>query len=344
LVVIAILLILLAVALPAIGLGTNEKRTREASRGVNAFFAAARDKAISSGRPFGVALNRFHAGETTSGAGSDQRGLNTCMTLSYVEVPPPYSGDSIYSRLRIGPNGSGQSGITFAGTINPNGSNGTADTSWPFLVRPGDRIQIGHQGHMFSIATTPSNINAEGYIIQPVDLSDPMNPVIVCTLYSETSTWQVGADAVPYQVFRAPVKSGAATYQLPEGAVIDLSSSGVYDNEFLAGTVERQPVYIMFGPSGGLSQIYLRPIGGSTMQTYPVTSSVFLLIGEPDKVLPPASIANWQQLSNLWVSINAQTGLIQSNETAGDLATGGPPTSLFSSRRYAREKQGMGGR
>lgn len=333
LVVIAILLILLAVALPAIGLGTSEKRTREASRGVNAFLAAARDKAISSGRPFGVELHRFHAGEVTAGAGPDQRGLNSCMTLSYIEVPPPYCGDSIYSRMKITINGSGQSEIAFVGEVNSSGTNGAPDTSWPFLVRPGDRVQIGYQGHVFYINGAA---NADGFINNPVG----------CTLYSETSTWQAATDnrGVPYQVFRAPIKSGAASYQLPEGAVIDLSSSGVYGNEFIAGTVERQPVYILFGPSGGLSQIYVRPMGDPRMQAYPVTSSVFLLIGEPDKVLPVASLANWQLLSSLWVSINARTGLIQSNETAGDFNTGGPPTSLFDARRFAREKQGMGGR
>lgn len=335
LVVIGILLILLAIAMPAIAPPLEDRRIRETSRGVNAYLAGARDRAISSGRPFGVQIERFHAGATVAGgATATPRGLNTSMALHYVEVPPPYSGDTIYSRMRIVLNGSGQSVIDYVGQIDSGGTPVTPDTSWPFMVRPGDRVQLGYQGHLFYIV---GPANADGFIANPIG----------AILYSDTSTWPAATNnqGVPYQVLRAPVKSGAPPYQLPEGAVIDLSNSGIFQTEFAAGSAaEIEPVTILFGPSGGISQIYYRPTGQPSVINILPTGSVYLLIGEPEKVLPVGGgLANVQDLSNRWISINARTGLIQSNELAAD-AAGGAPTTLFDSRRYAREKQGMGGR
>jgi prepilin-type N-terminal cleavage/methylation domain-containing protein len=336
LVVIGILLILLAIAMPAIAPPLEDRRIRETSRGVNAFFAGARDRAISTGRPFGVQIQRFNPKATVHpGATVLQRQLNTCMALHYVEVPPPYSGDSLYSRMVINVNGSGQSVIQFVGEIDPTtGTPGTPDMNWPYMVRPGDRVQLGFQGHLFTVMGPDSD--SDGFLDNPVG----------AILYSETSTWPAGTSTmgIPYQVLRAPVKSAAQPYQLPEGAVIDLSNSGVYGTEFAAGSTEFDPVTIVFGPSGGLTEIYLRPIGQPTVGVYPVTGSVFLLIGEPEKVIPVSGLSNAEDLTNRWVSINARTGLIQSNELAADTATGGAPTTLFDSRRYARDKQGMGGR
>ena len=96
LVVIAIVSILVTTAIPVLAPGGDSRRLREASRAVNSFFAGARSRAIQTGRPYGVAIRRLSA-DTGS---ADDNGVG--VQLSYVEVPPVYSGLDSGSLVRVG--------------------------------------------------------------------------------------------------------------------------------------------------------------------------------------------------------------------------------------------------
>src|SRR5262249_33076497 len=80
LIVLAILLIVTAAAIPLMVPATQNRRMREAARLVSSYFAGARARAIENNRPVGVIMRRFD-------------GNPFSMNLAYVEVPPPYSGD-----------------------------------------------------------------------------------------------------------------------------------------------------------------------------------------------------------------------------------------------------------
>jgi prepilin-type N-terminal cleavage/methylation domain-containing protein len=339
LVVIAILLLLLAVAVPALAPPIEDRAMREASRGVNAFLAGARDRAISTGRPVGVQFMRFtpsatqtdNLGAAATALPQDVRTANSCFLLQYVQVPPPYAGDFETSRMTVAYNsGSGTS------TINAAGPMGTAGDTPVGLIRRGDLVQFGGVGHLYVIEG--GTLDGNGFIAALDN---------TCTLRSETNTFPLAIDApgLPYQIFRSPVKAPGAPFPIPESVVLDLTASGISGIEFYSAAVNTNPVTIMFAPSGGVDRVYYGAAGDATLvQGERPTGAVYLMLGRPNQLSGfTAGIANWQDLKNLWVSVNARTGLIQSNETACDPANAAP-LDLFESRTYARERQGMGGR
>ena len=81
------------------------------------------------------------------------------------------------------------------------------------------------------------------------------------------------------------------------------------------------------------------------MQGFRPNGAIYLMLGRPSQLslAPAPPIQNWQDLKNLWLSINARTGLIQSNEMFCPIGQA-TPASRFEGRFYARERQGMGGR
>jgi type II secretory pathway pseudopilin PulG len=95
LVVIVILTTIVAAAIPIMAPAGDDRRLREASRGLNTFITGAQTRAIASGRPFGVALKRL--GQDTNRA--EDNGV--CLEAFYVEQPAPYSGFDVNSRARV---------------------------------------------------------------------------------------------------------------------------------------------------------------------------------------------------------------------------------------------------
>jgi type II secretory pathway pseudopilin PulG len=105
LVVIIIITTLVAAAIPLMAPSSVERQLREASRGVNTYIAAAQAKAISQGRPFGVALRRLSKTTGRSlpiGAGNPDNNNNVAIEVTMVEEPVPYAGFDASSRVRIG--------------------------------------------------------------------------------------------------------------------------------------------------------------------------------------------------------------------------------------------------
>ncbi|MEM1305265.1 MAG: prepilin-type N-terminal cleavage/methylation domain-containing protein, partial [Planctomycetota bacterium] len=95
LVVMAILSILVSSAIPVLSPAGDERRIREASRGVNAFLAGAQTRAIETGRPFGVMLRKLSQ-DTDRDADN-----GVCLELRYVEQPSPYAGFEDSSRVMV---------------------------------------------------------------------------------------------------------------------------------------------------------------------------------------------------------------------------------------------------
>ena len=89
--VIIILTTLVSAAIPLLSPTNDDRRLREASRGVNSFFSAAQMKAVQTQRPFGVAIKRL-AQDTNTTTNAIHEDNAVSIELYYVEQPAPYRG------------------------------------------------------------------------------------------------------------------------------------------------------------------------------------------------------------------------------------------------------------
>lgn len=171
---------------------------------------------------------------------------------------------------------------------------------------------------------------------------------------------------VPFQVYRAPVKSAVPPLQLPTATVVDLSCSGTESNWTLFSAVDNDGntangvqdtsgVLILFSPTGALDRAYVQ-----NQQQY-LIDPVYLMIGARERVWqagldpgPDDGLYNWQDIRNLWLAVNPGTGTIgtaevyadASDPTHYDAATDTlRPSDIFASREYVRQFQiSKGGR
>ena len=105
---------------------------------------------------------------------------------------------------------------------------------------------------------------------------------------------------------------------------------------------------ILFGPSGSIYQVWVAGTGAGGGGSALISQPIFLLVGKRERMLNVTAVSpqtadnrplwvNWQDLENLWVVINPQTGLVTTGEVA-------PGTSVDLARRLALDAQSMGGR
>ncbi|MEN0111938.1 MAG: hypothetical protein AAF805_14560, partial [Planctomycetota bacterium] len=96
LVVIVLVTILVTTAIPVLSPGGDTRKLREASRAINTYLAGAQARAVETGRPCGVQLNRL------SLRTQNWRDNAVVTSLNYVEVPAPYRGFDENSVARVG--------------------------------------------------------------------------------------------------------------------------------------------------------------------------------------------------------------------------------------------------
>jgi len=318
LVVVFVLVAITAAALQVYTPSAEERRVREAARGVNTFFSVARARAISSGRPVGVQIRRL----PDPAPGDPNRFSLAGVNLVYVEMPEPYSGSTTLSTIELH--------YVVAESDPPNGVysiEGRPGLSGPGFdtrfVKPNDFIRFGHQGYLYQITNATSSrifarINTGGGPL-------PWPP--------STTGWST---PVPFSVIRQPafiggtnegrIRAGSAdTYELPRGTVIDLSASAIPGLDWDGNTDKSDinaDITIMFSPSGGIAGVY-GP--GESASGAPVLGTVHLMIGFGDRFatdLNPATAdlsdnrENFRHPDALWVSIGSMTGQVNTFENA----------------------------
>ncbi len=148
LVAITIMLMVTAAAIPVVLPALEGRRAREAARTISVALDTARSKAMETGRPVGLMFERV------------AKNPHFCQSISYCEVPEPYSGDTQSSSTvfcDVYPD------MASAALIDPVTSepyrisrivpNNSADSAWLvqpgtptqfFGLRPGDLIQFGN--------------------------------------------------------------------------------------------------------------------------------------------------------------------------------------------------------
>ena len=343
LVVMGILLFLTVMVLPTLQPAAEGRRVREGARGLNLFFAQARNRAVESGRPAAVVIERMDVEPRAS------------MTLYQAEVPPPYGGDLVGSMVRVwvvdGPTVGPAAGQATDATVLHAQPSIAGDTFDVGLIESGDRIRLNYQGHWFRILGTPSpdvlvfetNLRA-GQRIPWTDT--PSTPV-------------------PFEIYRKPRKTIAEPLQLPETVVLDLQFSGTdgnlasglghsfwhredaYGDAALYEEIVNNPVTIIFSPTGAVDEIL---IGNDLVRAHIGTDSVrvrqpiYLLIGRRERIPDGGDdvLMNVQDMTNLWVVLNPRTGLVTTSEVAPIVDT--PWEDYWmQSRSIARQFQTMGG-
>ena len=181
LVVVTIMMLLAAFAIPAIRPMTEGRRPREATRALDILLTQAKTRAVTNQRPSGVLFERF---QQTDATGALVYQDDACTTLRVVDIPPPYAGDFLDSRVRV------QNWTTLVNAANP-----PDPPRVPYetdkivlkvmvkhlslgnrLLRRGDQIQFNYQGPYYTIIDDENDnppagtdrdfkIDADGYLV-----------------------------------------------------------------------------------------------------------------------------------------------------------------------------------
>ena len=260
LVVVVILTTIVAAAIPLLSPSNDDRRMREAARGLNTYITGAQTRAIALNRPYGVILKRL-ARETNR---AEDRGV--CLEVFYVEQPPAYAGFSPTSRCCVSLRQSSLAVIRFVARGNPTGTGlpagWVADMFPSQMIGPGDVIEIG--GTRFELLEGDSSVTlqtskqrtqtgqSDKYYLPPPagqvptafarpinDTGQQINPSY------DNDGYSLGPDRgpsppapvqprppywthpAPYKILRRPAPASDDPYQLPEGTAIDLRASGV---------------------------------------------------------------------------------------------------------------------
>ena len=307
LIVVSMIVILLAIALPTLKLAMESRRTREASRMVNSYFYVAQSRAAELGRPVGVWIER------------DPKDPNQAYQLYLAEVPPPYSGDAFDTTAEIHHKDNAS---------NPSGDDGLVkfnsdsfSISLPILVQDGDAIRFNFKGPYYRLYNVPTTTGTGPYWvnIENDDVPLPRGPALVSDPGVEVS----------YQILRQPIRTSANSIELPRNTIIDLRYSGIGGEgiEFEpSGASDTTPIIILFSPAGGVLSYSVQGTG-----LVRPAGPIHLLIGEN----VDTELDNLQNQENLWISIGHASGSITSSENLGG--------RLNQARRFARQAQTLGG-
>lgn len=326
LVVMGVLSVLTAIALPNIRTMIKQQRLSRGAAAVQAYIDGARAKAISDGQPYGVIIERVGIGNPVDRSQS--------ILLRYAYSPPAYSGDVPEAVAVVLPSGNLAFSPMHAPTLVAAARQRTAGSREP-VVRSGDMITIGTVGVTlpiidiryatsadFAFTAAFSNLNqSPGFVPgnwpagMPTDAQVADWPVVVLDNGAAYSP----ADRIvrvlnpgtitPFTITRRPRASILPPLEMVEGTVIDLNYSGVgignanFSPAIIEGNVsDTSPAFfnagrnygsvtIMFDPSGAVSEVRTGiPDSSDPTRSIEVvsaiTSNVFLLVGRAGNVRP----------------------------------------------------------
>jgi len=375
LVVITIIFMLTAAAIPLMRPALEGRESRDTARAVSTFISGARTRAMELGRPVGVMIER------------DAAQPHVGIRLSYAVVPEPYTGDTPGSTIVV------RTGFVIHDdtALPPLQAFPRSDVGYLKMVRPGDTLRLNYQGRSFRLT---GSVDTQGFLEQPIDASKKW----ILVSDSPMPTAFPFNQPLPFQIYRQPVKSSERVLVLPTRTMIDLMSSGIgaypqrgdaffaplnWDSgdadygkaidlnaKIGAGAAEK-PVLIMFAPNGSVSNVYqpYANTAGTVWQWGQLTPTdmIYLAIGPRIQAPTSADMSNaawptffresdgvmtWEDLGNMWITINPVTGMIQTAENAAVKWPSGMPTEAWplvrdgvtQARAFAREAQAIGGR
>lgn len=411
LVVIFITLLITAAAIPLMAPRSDERVMRQTATTVTTMLQTAQARAVELGRPCGIALERFpglpdmcarisyvesqqpYAGDTDTSIARVEGGAIVGIGTPNPSPPPDIIADSgwLAHLLKLGDqvrfNSQGQLfSIDPAEDYDDANGNGICDTG-EFDPMTDDENSNG---------TWDSNLDPDGHI----------KTKIAGTGLLEVSWKLWPLPSLPdgdykFQILRQPDPTTGPPADLLSTAVIDLNFSGIgiptgsatlglVDEFHPSAPNDNTPVMIVFGPDGTLDHLYYNKVPYPLYRTRP-SAPIHLMLGKrtlipsnsepkatpgPAAIRPGEPVYNWQDLTNLWVTIYPQTGRITTAEVHSysgqePFIDGGPPfngvydlgewyvdmnrngqcdnavaygSAFFESREYAREGKNAAGK
>ncbi|MFW6171920.1 MAG: pilus assembly FimT family protein [Planctomycetota bacterium] len=332
LMVVTIMTVLMAVAIPMVRPAFRDRQLREAARQVNIFFAGAKARAAESGRPVGVWME----------VQADPDGPRYAARLHMAEVAPHFTGAVLGERCTVEPTeepGAGRLHFWDRDGVTPRPQ--TTDYL-EALLSPDHpekfHIRFDHKGPVYECGHDPDNAGVFEILIPrgvPPGTDHPSNP-------SNPGPRPVGQT---FEITRAPDKSIATPMTLPGDAVIDLTVSGVGigGNSFV-GATSNMPIMVMFNPSGEVRTVRMN---NDSRQP---TGSIYLMIGRRAKVVAPdgagfsdPELSNVADPANLWLTINSRTGAVTTEDNAATPENMQVQARIRAAREFARGSRQKGG-
>ncbi len=275
LVVVTILVILVSVTIPVMRSIRNGSQLEAAVRKIESVMNTAKTMAITNGRPAGVVFVR------------DEATPSVAYEVALVESPPPYGGETpgkkvltVYPDTMIG--GIAYPSFQMSG-IRPLRTNSLDPTTW--FVRPGDQIRFDFKGDLFTIRS----ISVASIIALEEEPLFLANRVLGQKIL------------VDPQFYRSPRRTMASPIELPQGAYVKLSNSGITLDRGGATLDQRRRLFsqgdimLTFDPSGNVSRLYRGWPSDAEDTTFglslPVSSTLRIDLGDGS----PAAPANAQR-------------------------------------------------
>lgn len=322
LIVVAILVILMAVMVPALGVVTKGRDVRESARQLSTFLAQAQTRAIELGRPVGVWFER------------DQNNPNAAWQLYQAEVPPAYGGDTYHSLARIElPSGMvpGKP-VTFNVYFH---APMDLQLTKPGFVNKGDSIRFAHRGPWYEVFTPPV-VTGNNILMVCTPSATSLQLSNVAQLPAPTAQPGTFSGAgVAYEILRRPRRIGTKVLTLATNTAVDLFWSGGKDLNSLglppytdfrsvvaASTVKQPELVVMFDSKGRMARYYAAGVGAAAQE---VNGDLYFLVGRIDQVpliannqpmVPASGLFNLNDQSTLWVAVT-QRGLVITGENPG---------------------------
>ena len=294
LIVMAVIVLLAGLTLPTVRNVLKDQRVTEGARVFQSVIEGARAKAIYTGRPVALILERIPA-SPANGAAYNLVPDNSVERISMGEVFPPYEGDW------SGSTGTIQAAAvptTFVIPLAKVASLIDITTGNPTgLAGPYDLIQFGEHAQLFLIESLVRTGAAPNFNVTitfrnpPVGYVRPLNPAA----YSEPQ-WTVSGGESRFRIYRQPTKSMVGSVPLPKGICVDLSNSGIgatgYQFQVDARTTtfaaEFSSVSIIFNSRGSVDGAYYINLGNPPATQRVELSPVGLYhfqIGRPEQVV-----------------------------------------------------------
>jgi type II secretory pathway pseudopilin PulG len=313
--VIVIITTIVAAAIPLISPTNDDRRLREAARGLNTYIIGAQSRAVALRRPVGVAFKRLGADtiknnpSNTAKTGPDN---GMCLEAYYVEQQPPYAGLDVNSRACVAfhPSIPGFVLVRFVtrGGTSANLPIGWAADRFPIdMIHPGDVIEIN--GTQFELMTLENNVTFDQNSC--FRQQDPNRVVVIGARPKNDSGQQINpkydnqglvigeggtqqpfwTSPAPYKILRQPVAMSDEPYQMPAGTAVDLRASGVGMNDYfyVQDVVDNiQGIVIMFAPEGRVARVGYYQTPPDTDQPFDqaVVDNIYLLVGRNDRIPP----------------------------------------------------------
>ena len=350
LIVLSIIVLLAAVALPTVKDLLANQQVAKTARNLSAYMDKARSRAIAEGKFVGIRLERLNTLDPVSRAQS--------IRVRELTSVPPYTGDASNSfailKTNTGYTNANLSYVTIA-EFNPfdnallalsasmvaqNAALQITDSTQPGYIltpksepaddpsapiRSGDFIELpGGRLVPFKIQYRARDAASTVPVRLFFDLSE-MKTAGTKSFPSGNPIFPAGGRRIKYKIHRRPVVSTAAPYSLPRGVVIDLnySGTGMKGNEFapsplpteIQAGVNAKPIDIVFGPDGGIVSI---TSAISDVPSFP-QGQIFICLGDSDGIRPDnlftsekKAPANLVNLESKWIVINPGTGRVVS--------------------------------